>query len=99
LPGTAPEKSGATFVLPTLTNSLDLRGMDADSALDRAWNFIDKAVLRGESHVFLIHGHGTDTLKKVLRKALAKDAPYALDFRPGEAEEGGDGVTVVHLRQ
>lgn len=87
-----------SFVIPTLTNSLDLRGMDADSALDKTWNFIDKAVLRGESHVILIHGHGTDVLKRSLRKALAKDAPYALDFRPGESEEGGDGVTVVQLR-
>lgn len=86
------------FTIPTLTNSLDLRGMDANSALDRTWSFIDKAVLRGESFVILIHGHGTDTLKRALRRALAKDAPYALDFRPGETEEGGDGVTVVQLR-
>lgn len=93
-----PNKSEVAFTLPTLTNSLDLRGMDADSALDRTWGFIDKAVLRGESAVILIHGHGTDTLKKSLRRALAKDAPYALDFRPGESEEGGDGVTVVQLK-
>ncbi|RYZ58164.1 MAG: hypothetical protein EOP07_07825 [Proteobacteria bacterium] len=86
------------FTIPTLTNSLDLRGMDADTALDRTWSFIDKAVLRGESFVILIHGHGTDVLKRSLRRALAKDAPYALDFRPGEPEEGGDGVTVVQLR-
>ncbi len=92
------DKGEVAFTIPTLTNSLDLRGMDADSALDRTWSFIDKAVLRGETFVILIHGHGTDTLKKALRRALAKDAPYALDFRPGEAEEGGDGVTVVQLR-
>ena len=92
------EKTEVAFTIPTLTNSLDLRGMDADSALDRTWSFIDKAVMRGESFVILIHGHGTDTLKRALRRALAKDAPYALDFRPGESEEGGDGVTVVQLR-
>ena len=91
-------KPEVAFTLPTLTNSLDLRGMDSDSALDRSWGFIDKAVLRGESAVILIHGHGTDALKKSLRRALAKDAPYALDFRPGESEEGGDGVTVVQLK-
>lgn len=92
------QKPEVGFTLPTLTNSLDLRGMDSDSALNRTWGFIDKAVLRGESAVILIHGHGTDTLKKSLRRALAKDAPYALDFRPGESEEGGDGVTVVQLK-
>ncbi|MBC7660925.1 MAG: Smr/MutS family protein [Chitinophagaceae bacterium] len=92
------DKGEVSFTIPTLTNSLDLRGMDADGAIDRTWGFIDKAVLRGESFVILIHGHGTDTLKRALRRALAKDAPYALDFRPGEPEEGGDGVTVVQLR-
>lgn len=92
------EKGTVSFVVPTPTNSLDLRGMDSDSALEKTWNFIDKAVLRGESHVILIHGHGTDILKRSLRRALAKDAPYPLDFRPGESEEGGDGVTVVQLR-
>lgn len=96
--GGSGDKTAVSFVIPTLTNSLDLRGMDSDSALERTWSFIDKAVLRGESHVILIHGHGTDTLKRSLRRALAKDAPYALDFRPGESEEGGDGVTVVQLR-
>ncbi len=95
---TSSDKSSIGLVIPTPTNSLDLRGMDTDTALDRTWSFIDKAVLRGENWVILIHGHGTDTLKRGLRKALTKDAPYALDFRPGEAEEGGDGVTVVQLR-
>ncbi|MCX6128921.1 MAG: Smr/MutS family protein [Proteobacteria bacterium] len=94
----ASDKSQIGLVLPGLSNSLDLRGMDSDTAIDRTWNFIDKAVMRGENWVVLIHGHGTDTLKRALRKALMKDAPYALDFRPGEPEEGGDGVTVVQLR-
>jgi DNA mismatch repair protein MutS2 len=97
-PAATPDKSQIGLVIPTPTNSLDLRGMDTDTALDRTWSFIDKAVLRGENWVILIHGHGTDTLKRGLRKALTKDAPYALDFRPGEPEEGGDGVTVVQLR-
>jgi DNA mismatch repair protein MutS2 len=89
------ERSG--LVLPTPTNSIDLRGLDADRALDRTWAFIDKAVMRGENHLILIHGHGTAKLKKTIRTALAKDSPYNLDFRPGEQEEGGDGVTVVDL--
>lgn len=85
------------FVLPTRTNSIDLRGLDIDSALNKTWGFIDKAVLRGESNVILIHGHGTDKLKRGIRTALTKDSPYQLDFRPGVQEEGGDGVTVVQL--
>lgn len=85
-------------MLQSPTNSVDLKGLDADQAVDRMWQFVDKAVMRGESHVVLIHGHGTDTLKRAVRTALAKNPPYSLDFRPGEAEEGGDGVTVVELK-
>ena len=85
------------LVLPTPTNSVDVRGFDIEKAIEKSWAFIDKGVLRGESHLIIIHGHGTDRLKKAIRTALAKDSPYQLDFRPGEAEEGGDGVTVVYL--
>ncbi len=93
-----PSEQKVPFVVPGLTNSLDLRGHDADRSLEKTWDFIDKAVLRGETSLIIIHGHGTDKLKKTIRTALAKESPYALDFRPGESEEGGDGVTVVHLR-
>jgi DNA mismatch repair protein MutS2 len=86
------------FVLQTPTNSVDLRGMDADQGLENAMRFIDKAVLRGEEAVILIHGHGTDKLKNTLRRALEKDSPYDIQFRPGEASEGGDGVTIVYLQ-
>jgi DNA mismatch repair protein MutS2 len=87
------------LVITTPTNSLDLRGKDADSAVDAMWQFIDKGVMRGENHLVIIHGHGTDKLKKVVRTALAKGDDYQLDFRPGQAEEGGDGVTIILLNQ
>lgn len=89
-----PTKVG--MVIPTATNTLDVRGYDAEKALTDMWAFIDRAVMRGETMLVMIHGHGTDTLKKTIRLALAK-APYPLNFRPGEAQEGGDGVTVVSL--
>ncbi|SME96540.1 endonuclease MutS2 [Pseudobacteriovorax antillogorgiicola] len=85
------------FIVPSPTNSIDLRGQDVERALEKTWAFIDKAVLRGETQLILIHGHGTDVLKRSIRTALTKDSPYNLDFRPGEKEEGGDGVTVVQL--
>ena len=96
-PANAP--SDGSFIPQTPTNSVDLRGMRADTGLDTAWRFIDQAVMRGESHVIVIHGHGTDRLKNTLRKALAEDAPYALVFRPGTDGEGGDGVTVISFER
>ena len=86
------------LTIQTPTNSLDLRGKDADQALDATWNFIDRALLRGEEFVIIIHGHGTDTLKNAVRDALRNNCPYEVSFRPGQEQEGGDGVTVVKLR-
>jgi len=86
------------LVLQTATNACDLRGFDVDQALDKAFTFIDKALLRGEAAVVLIHGHGTDRLKHAIRRALKESCPYDVTFRPGEANEGGDGVTIVGLR-
>ena len=96
--GSAPgNKSTPGFVIVTPTNSVDVRGQDAEHALEKAWQFIDRAVMRGESQLIIIHGHGSDKLKKTIRIALAQQSPYKLNFRPGEAEEGGDGVTVIRL--
>lgn len=85
------------FALQTRTNALDLRGHRADEAIDRVMEFLDQAVLRGEEVLFVIHGHGTGTLRKVVREYLAT-SPYVARFRPGATGEGGDGVSVVTVR-
>ena len=85
------------MVFRTPSNSVDLRGFDSIDAVSKMWKLIDEAVLKGEPYVIILHGHGTDTLKQVIRSALAKESPYDLVFRPGAKEEGGDGVTVVGL--
>jgi len=44
----------------------------------------------------LIHGKGTGALRRKLREYL-KGHPRIKSFRPGNWEEGGDGVTVVEI--
>ncbi len=78
--------------------SLDLRGLDAERALQLLWDRIDKAVMQNDGQIAVIHGHGTAVLKSAIRTALAKESPYALDFRPGTPQEGGDGVTIIRIR-
>lgn len=95
--GGAMAGEGIGFTLQTATNSVDLRGKDATAAIEAAWNFIDRALLRGEPTVILIHGHGEGTLKQTLRDALRQRCPYDVRFRAGLDQEGGDGVTVVAL--
>lgn len=100
--GTAPmgpaAVDGIGYTPQSPTNSVDLRGKDVDQAIDATWNFIDRALMRGEETVILIHGHGTGELKRVLRDKLKNNSPYDLRFRQGLDQEGGDGVTVVKLK-
>jgi DNA mismatch repair protein MutS2 len=44
-----------------------------------------------------VHGHGTGVLRSAIRERLSAH-PAAKRARPGEPSEGGDGVTVVLLR-
>jgi len=97
-PKVSASSTEVPFVVPTNLNTLDLRGLDSDSALNQMWSFIDKGVLSGENLLVVIHGHGTDKLKNTIRTALVK-SPYQINFRPGDKNEGGDGVTVVQLIQ
>lgn len=100
LGATASEMSNSApeFVPQTPTNTIDLRGMDADTAVEKTLNFIDKSLLRGEMAVVLIHGHGSDKLKSAVRNMLKTSCPYDVSFRAGAQNEGGDGVTIVGLR-
>jgi DNA mismatch repair protein MutS2 len=86
------------LTLQTPTNTVDLRGKDADQAIEAAWNFLDRALMRGEGSAILIHGHGEGTLKARIREALRTSCPYDIRFRPGMDQEGGDGVTIVQLK-
>ena len=79
------------------TAAVDLRGKTAEEALDCTVAALDEAVLAGTRAVRLIHGHGTGRLKAVLRDYL-KASPYVAGYRAGERPEGGDGVTIVQLK-
>jgi DNA mismatch repair protein MutS2 len=77
-------------------NTVDLRGLRVDEAIEKVEMFMDHAFLKNRTGVHIIHGHGTGALKRGVRGYLV-DSPYASDFRPGNKKEGGDGVTVAAL--
>ncbi len=91
-----PRPEELTHAIQTSTNILDLRGLRVDEALSRIDHFLDRAALRGDTIVFLIHGHGTGALKRATREHL-EHSPYIVAFQPGAKHQGGDGVTVVGL--
>ncbi len=97
-PPRQPEaRKEAPVVLQSRANTLDLRGQRADDALVELEAFLDRTALEGADAVFIIHGHGTGALRKVVREYLATSG-YVARYRAGGAGEGGDGVSVVSLK-
>jgi DNA mismatch repair protein MutS2 len=78
----------------TPDNTVDLRGLMVDEALERLEIFLDAAYRAQEAGAYVIHGHGTGALKRAVRQ-FAAQARYLAHHRPGEQGEGGDGVTLV----
>jgi DNA mismatch repair protein MutS2 len=75
----------------------DLRGQTGDDALATVEAALDRAALSGQSHLVVIHGHGTGALRKRIR-AYLDDSPYVARWAPGTSRQGGDGVSIVELR-
>jgi DNA mismatch repair protein MutS2 len=82
----------------TISPEVHLRGMRAEEALRALDEYIDSACLAGVSPVRVVHGKGTGALKKAVWDYV-KTHPNVAGYRLGEEGEGGDGVTVVDLRE
>jgi DNA mismatch repair protein MutS2 len=96
-PAPEPVADVATARMRTAANTVDLRGLRAEDALDIAERYLDKLSVQRLSPVFLLHGHGTGALKQAVRDWLPK-CRYARAWRPADVDEGGDAYTVVELR-
>ncbi|MBN1495335.1 MAG: Smr/MutS family protein, partial [Spirochaetes bacterium] len=84
-------------VIQTAYNTIDLRGRRVEDGLRVMERDLDRMVRAGIDAAVVIHGHGTGAMKEAVRANL-RHSPYAAGQRPGESGEGGDGVTVVLLR-
>ncbi|HEY4395801.1 MAG TPA: Smr/MutS family protein, partial [Polyangia bacterium] len=95
----APAASEEALALVSQGSSptVDLRGQTGDEALAAVEAAFDRAALAGESHVVVVHGHGTGALRKRVR-AYLDESPYVSRWAPGTARQGGDGVSIVELR-
>jgi DNA mismatch repair protein MutS2 len=76
---------------------LDVRGkryIEAEPLVDQ---WIDEAILAGNSPLRLIHGKGTGMLGRGLQEFL-RAHPHVKNVRYGDENEGGGGVTIFDLR-
>jgi DNA mismatch repair protein MutS2 len=75
-----------------------LIGSTVDEAIDRVEKFLDDAMLGDERRLRVVHGHGTGRLREALRAHLRNHAAVA-HVSPAADNEGGDGATIVELRE
>jgi DNA mismatch repair protein MutS2 len=81
----------------TPKRTIDVRGQNGDEALSAIDAYLDRAALSGETHVVVVHGHGTGALRKRVRAHL-DSSPYVARWAPGTPRQGGDGASIIELR-
>lgn len=82
----------------SIRTSVDVRGLTLDEATDKVRKYIDDALMAGLRSGTIIHGRGEGILKNGIRQELAKHK-HLDSHRPGNYNEGGDGVTMVNLKK
>ncbi len=77
-------------------DELDLRGQTVNDAIEKLEMSLDKAQMNKVERLKIIHGHGSDTLKKAVRGHLSRSV-YVSRCQVSPAQDGGDGATLAYL--
>jgi DNA mismatch repair protein MutS2 len=78
--------------------SIDLRGIRFEDAMQQLESYLDRAFRAGRSMVTVVHGLGTGAIREGARKLLG-ELPYVKEFRDGGAGGGGAGATIVEFEK
>lgn len=76
---------------------IDVRGQTAEEAISNLEVQLDAAALNNEDRVKIVHGHGTEVLKRAIRAHLSRSV-YVKKWKAGAPESGGDGITYAELK-
>jgi len=77
---------------------INLIGRTVDEATEELEKYLDRAFLAGLPRVRVIHGHGAGILRRGVREFL-KNHPHVAGLAEAPQNEGGQGATLVELRQ
>ena len=103
-PLAAARQQKNVHVTVTSANTDDMRmeinliGRTVDEATEELEKYLDRAFLAGLPRVRVIHGHGAGILRRGVREFL-KGHPHVATLAEAPQNEGGQGATLVELRQ
>jgi len=103
-PLAAARKQKGVHVSVTPANTDEMRmeinliGRTVDEATEELEKYLDRAFLAGLARVRVIHGHGAGILRRGVRDFL-KGHPHVATIAEAPQNEGGQGATLVELRQ
>jgi DNA mismatch repair protein MutS2 len=89
--------SNINIGLQDAERTLDVRGLRVDEAIGQLEVQLDAASLAGEDRIKIVHGHGTEALKKAVRSHLSRSI-YVKKWKASPQEIGGDGITWAELK-
>ena len=81
-----------------MTSEINVIGRTADEAEAEVDRFVERAFLAGLPRIRVVHGVGMGVLRRTLRDYLKKH-PHVTGVEEPPYNEGGQGVTMVSLRQ
>jgi DNA mismatch repair protein MutS2 len=81
-----------------LRMEINLIGRTVAEATDELEKYLDRAFLAGLPRIRVIHGHGAGILRRGVREFL-KSHPHVAGITEAPQNEGGQGATLVDLRQ
>jgi DNA mismatch repair protein MutS2 len=77
---------------------LNVIGATVDQAIERIARFLDDTLVTDQRQVRIVHGHGTGQLRRGIA-AYLKEHPLVATFYPAPREQGGEGATIVELKE
>jgi len=81
-----------------MKSEINVIGRTADEAVSEVERFVERAFLAGLPRIRVVHGVGMGILRRTLREFL-RNHPHVAEVSEPPYNEGGQGATMVELRQ
>jgi DNA mismatch repair protein MutS2 len=83
---------------PAISSELNVIGQTVNEATEAADKFLDAAFLDNHERIRIVHGVGMGALKRAIADLLSGH-PHVAKFYPAPPGEGGNGATIVELKE